>query len=50
MMLKEKMIVQYKNMTGKIVFVGSKYVTFNPNDTAALLLIYRENWNDVTVL
>jgi hypothetical protein len=50
MILEEKMIVSYKDIKGKIVFVCDHYVTFNPIDSKALLLIYKDKWNTVTVL
>jgi hypothetical protein len=50
MILKEDMIVSYKDMKGKIMFVCDYYVTFNPIDSKSLLLIYKSNWTTVTVL
>jgi hypothetical protein len=50
MMLKEKMFVSYKDLKGKIVFVCDHYATFNPINSRALVLIYRDNWKDVTVV
>jgi hypothetical protein len=49
-MLKEKMFVEYKSMKGQIVFIDKSYFTFKPFNTNALLLVYKENWVDVTVL
>lgn len=46
----EKMHVSYKNMNGQIVFIDKSYVTFNPLNSAALLVIYREDWQHVTIL
>jgi hypothetical protein len=48
MVLEEEMIVSYKDMKGKIVFVCGEYATFTPNNSKALLLIYRDTWNTVT--
>jgi hypothetical protein len=50
MVLKEKMFVEYKDIRGKIVFVCDDYVTFTPINTAALLVVYRKDWSNVTVL
>ena len=50
MQFKSKMIVSYNNTTGQIDFVGEQYVTFIPENSKASLLIYRQNWKDVTVL
>jgi hypothetical protein len=49
-MLKEKMFVEYKNMKGQITFVDKSYAVFNPFNSKALLVVYKENWVDVTVL
>lgn len=49
MILEEKMFVSYRDMKGKIVFVCDHYATFTPMNSKALLLIYRENWRDVTL-
>jgi len=49
MILEEKMSVSYRDMTGKIVFVCEHYATFNPVNSNALLLIYRDNWKNVTL-
>jgi hypothetical protein len=46
----EKMLISYKNMEGRIVFVDNQYFTFTPNGSSALLLVYRQDWNTVTVL
>ena len=50
LMLKEKMFVEYKNMKGQITFVDKSYAVFNPFNSKALLVVYKENWVDVTVL
>jgi hypothetical protein len=44
------MIISYKNTNGKIVFLGNQYFTFVPDNSNALLLVYREDWKNVTVL
>ena len=49
-MLEEKMCIEYKEFKGQVVFKCDDYVTFNPFNTKALLLIYRQNWKDVTLL
>lgn len=49
MKLEEKMFVSYKDMKGKIIFVCEHYATFNPMNSRALLLIYKENWKTVTL-
>ena len=46
----EQMIVSYEDMIGSIVCITKHYFTFMPNNTNALILVYRENWNAVTVL
>ena len=48
--LEEKMCIEYKEFKGQVVFKCDDYVTFNPFNTKALLLIYRQNWKDVTLL
>lgn len=50
LMLKEKMFVQYKDMKGQITFTDKSYIVFNPFNSKALLVVYKENWDDVTVL
>ena len=50
MILQEKMFVEYKDMKGKIVFVCEDYVTFTPINSAALLVIYRNDWSNMTVI
>jgi hypothetical protein len=50
MQFESKMIVSYNNTTGQIDFIGEQYVTFIPENSKASLLIYRQNWKDVTVL
>ena len=49
-MFKNKMFVEYKNMKGQITFMDKIYFTFRPFNSNALLLVYKENWVDVTVL
>ena len=44
------MLVSYNNTTGQIDFVGEQYVTFIPENSKASLLIYRQNWKNVTVV
>ena len=46
----EKMYVSYKNMSGQIMFVDNSYMTFNPFNSKALIIIYKEDWGNVTVL
>ena len=46
----EKMFVSYKNMNGQVVHVGEKYLTFTPFNTSALLVVYKDQWKDVTLL
>jgi len=46
----EKMTVSYENMIGNIVCITEQYFTFQPNNSNAIILIYKENWKDVTVL
>jgi len=46
----EKMIVSYKDMIGNIVCITKHYFTFNPNNSNAILLVYKNDWKDVTVL
>ena len=47
---KEKMSVSYKDMVGTIVCITEQYFTFTPNNTNVLLLVYKTDWNTVTVL
>ena len=49
-MFEEKMYVQYRDLKGVVTFVSKSYITFNPSDSNALMLIYKENWKNVTVL
>jgi len=49
-MFEEKMCVQYRDMKGQVKFVDKSYIVFNPFNSSALLLVYKENWDDVTVL
>jgi hypothetical protein len=49
-MFKEKMFVEYKHMKGQIIFIDESYFTFKPFHSEAILLIYKENWVDVTVI
>ena len=44
------MYVAYKNFEGQIMHVGDKYMTFTPFNTRALMVIYKNQWSDVTVL
>jgi hypothetical protein len=46
----EKMFVSYKDMNGQIMFIDKQYMTFTPFNSKALLVIYKEDWGDVTVL
>ena len=50
MHFEEQMKVSYKEFIGHIDFVGKKYITFTPENSGALLLVYKEQWKDVTVL
>ena len=50
MILKEKMCINYDGFKGQIVFVCDQYATFNPFNSKALILIFKENWEDVTLL
>jgi len=47
---KEKMFVSYKDMIGTIVCITEQYFTFNPKDSNAVLLVYKNDWSGVTVL
>lgn len=46
----EKMHICYKDLKGQIVHVGEKYMTFTPFDSKALMVIYKNQWSNVTVL
>jgi hypothetical protein len=46
--LKEKMPVSYKDMIGIVVCITEQYFTFTPNNTNALLLVYKSDWHLVT--
>ena len=46
----EKMFISYKEMSGQVMHVGEKYLTFNPFNSKALLLVYKDQWKDVTLL
>lgn len=45
---KEEMLVSYKHMVGTIVCITEQYFTFNPNDSDAVLLVYKSDWHLVT--
>jgi hypothetical protein len=47
---KEEMFVSYKHMVGTIVCITEQYFTFNPKDSKAVLLVYKSDWETVTVL
>lgn len=49
-MLEEKINVSYKDMKGQIIYMTNNYFTFTPFNSKALILVYKENWKDVTVL
>jgi hypothetical protein len=49
-MFKEKTFVEYKDMKGQITFVDKSYIVFNPFNSRALLVVYKEDWGAVTVL
>jgi hypothetical protein len=36
-------------MNGEIVFVGRTYFTLRPINSNSLVLIFKENWHDVTL-
>lgn len=44
------MYINYNNMLGKIDFLCHEYITFNPLNSNTKMLVFRENWFDVTVL
>ena len=46
----EKMHICYKDLKGQIVHIGEKYMTFTPFDSKALMVIYKNQWSNVTVL
>jgi len=46
----EKMTVSYENMIGNIVCITEQYFTFQPNNSNAILLVYKNDWSGVTVL
>lgn len=45
---KEKMSVSYRDMIGTIVCITEPYFTFNPNDSNAVLVVYKNEWHLVT--
>jgi hypothetical protein len=47
---KEKMSISYKDMVGTIVCITEQYFTFNPKDSNAVLLVFKDDWSTVTVL
>jgi hypothetical protein len=47
---KEKMSVSYKDMVGTIVCITEQYFTFNPTNSDAVLLVFKDDWSTVTVL
>lgn len=46
----EEMYISYQDMKGQIKYVGRKYLTFVPFNSKAILLVYKENWKDVTLM
>ena len=44
------MSVSYKNMVGTIVCITEQYFTFNPENSNAVLLVYKNEWSGVTLL
>ena len=50
MLFEEKSVIAYKEFIGTIHFIGTQYITFIPNNSQAVILVYKENWKDVTVL
>ena len=50
MVFEEKMFVSYRHMKGQIMFVDNSYMTFTPFNSKALLVIYKEEWDSVTLL
>jgi hypothetical protein len=50
MQFESQMKVSYLDFIGTIGFIGEKYVTLIPENSNVSLLIYRRDWNDVTVL
>jgi hypothetical protein len=49
-LFKTQSLIQYKNLIGRIQFVNKSYFTFTPDNTTALIVVYREDWNNVTIL
>lgn len=50
MKFKQGDLISYKNYTGHIKFVDEPYFTFVLLNSNATLLVYANNWKDVTVL
>jgi hypothetical protein len=50
MQFESGMKVSYTEVIGTIDFVGKKYITFIPENSNASLLIYKQDWKDVTVV
>lgn len=50
MEFESKSLVQYQEHIGNIVCVCKNYFTLNLLNTSALMLIFRHQWKDVTVL
>lgn len=50
MQFEEQMKVSYKESIGHIDFVGKQYITFKLENSQTSLLIYKQDWKDVTVL
>ena len=46
----EKIFISYKHMNGQVMHVGEKYLTFTPFNSSALLVVYNDQWNAVTLL
>jgi hypothetical protein len=46
--LKEKMLVSYKDMIGNIVCITEYYFTLNLSNSNAVLLVYKSDWHLVT--
>lgn len=46
----EKMFISYKSMNGQVMHVGEKYLTFTPFNSKALMIVYKDQWKDVTLL
>mgnify|MGYP006280511637 CR=1 FL=1 len=49
MKFEEKSLVQYKDYVGYVRVVCKNYFTFTPLNTNILMLIYPEEWQNVTV-